>query len=252
MLWSFFSAQVHAVEIWLVKTSLNHIIFRVQTHETQFLHGLDDFGESTNLQVNWVYCAPGKPKLIWKKANERAATQEKYWISGSLCLDRIGPIANTNCQSQPTFAKPFMLSPGIKEEMSHQVFCGLRFRDCKSQYVYVIYVHLSSLLCYTLRGPQNFFKPCKLIRPLVTQIKFKVPVPYPLADPLTSPHGVAEIPHQSQQCQSSPWPSRDAFTMACRQKIPRFLISENNIFVIDKKALYASIYTLKGFLFYQI
>lgn len=135
--------------------------------------------------------------------------------------------------------------------MSHQVFCGLRFRDCKSQYVYVIYVHLSSLLCYTLRGPQNFFKPCKLIRPLVTQIKFKVPVPYPLADPLTSPHGVAEIPHQSQQCQSSPWPSRDAFTMACRQKIPRFLISENNIFVIDKKALYASIYTL-GFLFYQI
>lgn len=251
MLWSFFSAQVHAVEIWLVKTSLNHIIFRVQTHETQFLHGLDDFGESTNLQVNWVYCAPGKPKLIWKKANERAATQEKYWISGSLCLDRIGPIANTNCQSQPTFAKPFMLSPGIKEEMSHQVFCGLRFRDCKSQYVYVIYVHLSSLLCYTLRGPQNFFKPCKLIRPLVTQIKFKVPVPYPLADPLTSPHGVAEIPHQSQQCQSSPWPSRDAFTMACRQKIPRFLISENNIFVIDKKALYASIYTL-GFLFYQI
>ena len=141
--------------------------------------------------------------------------------------------------------------------MSHQVFCGLRFRDCKSQYVYVIYVHLSSLLCYTLRGPQNFFKPCKLIRPLVTQIKFKVPVPYPLADPLTSPHVVAEIPHQ-KSCLinlsnvslhlgllGTPWNG------GCRQKIPRHLISENNICVIDKKALYASIYTL-AFLFYQI
>lgn len=216
MLWSFFSAQVHAVEIWLVKTSLNHIIFRVQTHETQFLHGLDDFGESTNLQVNWVYCAPGKPKLIWKKANERAATQEKYWISGSLCLDRIGPIANTNCQSQPTFAKPFMLSPGIKEEMSHQVFCGLRFRDCKSQYVYVIYVHLSPLLCYTLQKTTDFFQTLQT-HPAIAysnqiQGSSTIPVGRPTyLTPCSRGNSTPKkLPHQSQQCQSSPWPSRDA------------------------------------------
>lgn len=225
MLWSF-SAQVHAVEIWLVKTSLNHIIFRVQTHETQFLHGLDDFGESTNLQVNWVYCAPGKPKLILKKANERAATQEKYWISGSLCLDRIGPIANTNCQSQPTFAKPFMLSPGIKEEMSHQVFCGLRFRDCKSQYVYVIYVHLSSKIFVMLHpsGTTEFFQTLQT-HPAIgysNQIQGSSTIPVGRPTYLTpwsrGNSTPKKLPHQSQQCQSSPWPSRDAFTMAAASR----------------------------------